>query len=206
VGARDDAVNRQPADRIDTLGLDGGLGFVSNAAKAVMQLSAHVPHDARLLLREDLDAVIDKSRQSWGQAASSATSEAGKGVSSLVTSAVPLAATLTIGAIISTLFASNASIDQTLTQVADATRKVPLPDTRATVDMLSAKLTNSVFMMGAMTAALEIVPAVVATMVDPALQQAAGAAMQRVRDGMGNLPDLSGMLQQLTGGGNRPRH
>lgn len=184
------------ANRIDATFLDGGLGFVSNAADAMMALNDGQPYAARLLLREDLDAVIDKKNASAGQAARRGLRSAGDGALNLVTSPTPLIVTATIGAFVSSLFAANNAIDLSLTAAAEARRGSAIPKGLADPSMLVAKRASSTAFFGAMTATLHALSAATEAFVTPRMQAAARAAVDTMAAAGAALPNLAAWSAQ----------
>lgn len=176
------------ADRIDLSVLDGGLGFASNAANAVMGLNDGQPYAARLLLREDLGNVIAKKTAGTGAAAWQGLKSAGEGALSLITSPTPLAVAATVGAFVGTLFAANSSIDQFGTAAAEAKRGKPIPPELADPTMLVAKRASSTAFFGVMTGTLQVLPAALETFVTPKLQAAARATVNAAGSA---LPDVA---------------
>lgn len=140
------SIHALTADRID-IALDGGLGFVSSAALQFNNLAGKTPgYDARLLLREDLGAVIDKTRSG---VAASAIQVAGSVGAALAQPTVPLAVVATIGVFISQLFAANASI------ATGGPSPDQLPPGDADLVTTTYKRMSSVATMALMTAAIE---------------------------------------------------
>lgn len=139
-------IDRIWSDRIDASVLDGGLGFMSTAAKELLKLGDGVPYDLRLLLRADLDAVIGKVQGNDPPGA-----VAGRVGRALASPAVPLAVVATIGAFISALISANTAIDEH-----GHARLDPLPPDRADMGITVAKRVSGVLAMGLMTAAIEI--------------------------------------------------
>ncbi len=197
---QDGLVKRKPADRVDLTGLDGGLGFVSVATDAYMKLLHDGQnYDTRLLLRQDLPDVIDKSRQSMATAAADAGSAFAGGVKELVSSPVPAAVVATIGTFVSVLFAANASVDQVGTALANAARDTPIPDTMVDPATLTTKRAVSTMLFGTMTATLAVLPAAMEAVVTPALKSAAATAMAGIQVAGAALPDLSHFARELFG-------
>jgi hypothetical protein len=139
------SIDRTWSSRIDATVLDGGLGFVSAGLNQMLKLGAEVPYDTRLLLREDLGAVIGKARHGNDDPPSAA---AGRALRAFASPAVPLAAVATIGAFVSALFAAHAAIDEAMGSDA-------LPPDRLDVGVTQAKRAASVVTIGLMTAAIE---------------------------------------------------
>ncbi len=179
-------------DRIDLTALDGGLGFVSNAADAVMALNDGQPYGARLLLREDLADVIAKKESGAGQAVGQGLRSAAEGAVSLFTSPTPLAISATIGAFVGTLFSCNAMIDTVGTAAAELARGSAIPKDLADPNMLVAKRASSTAFFGVMTGTLKVLPAVLETFVTPRMQAGATAAVNAMMSAGAALPNIAG--------------
>ncbi len=182
---------RKWADRIDATFLDGGLGFVSNGANAVMALNDGQPYEARLLLREDLGDVIDKKNGGAGAKATQGLKSLGEGALSLITSPTPVAISATIGAFVGTLFAANSSIDTVGTAAAELKRGSPIPKELADPTMLVSKRASSTAFFGVMTGTLQVLPAALETFVTPKLQAGAAAAVETMVATGAALPDVA---------------
>jgi hypothetical protein len=196
-GASDGTVPRRLADRIDLIGLDGFGGLFSVGAGKALKLGQGVPYDARMLLRSDLERVVDKTRQSWQQAAADVAGGVGDGVRVAFTSTVPVAVTVTIGLFVTNMLTGNAQIDSSLSELASAARGQPIPADRADMVMLALKRLHSTAVAAALTGAVEVVVPL-ATQLDATLHHAAHAATQRVRDGLNTLPDLGEVWRALS--------
>jgi len=183
-GRGDNSVNRLWADRIDASFIDGGLGMVAAGAKSVMKLSQTVPYDARMLLREDLPEVIDKTRASWGDAFKAMGPAALQGAKSLVTSPVPVAVVATVGLFVSELFAANANIDITGSPASLA------PD-RADAHMLAQKRASSVMLFGVMSGLIEIGV--------PYVAQGGAYTAQKIRQAWQHAPNVMDWAQNTLG-------
>ncbi len=166
-------INRDVSDRTDVQ-IDGGGGFISNGIDKVLKLNPGT-YTQRLVLRDDLKDVIDKTNDSWGKATLDVVSGAARGAKALVTSPVPVAIALTIGGFINTLFASNSAIDRTGSRNAADGNSVNGTfiatgedgtqfnlDEDAPYEMMMAKRASSTAQMGNMTSSIPLV----ATMVD----------------------------------------
>jgi hypothetical protein len=178
------------ADRVDATFLDGGLGFVSNGANAVMALNDGQPYEARLLLREDLGDVIAKKNGGAGAAATQGLKSFGEGALSLIASPTPVAISATIGAFVGTLFAANSSIDTVGTAAAELMRGSAIPKELADPTMLVAKRASSTAFFGVMTGTLAVLPAALETFVTPKLQAGAKAAVDTMIATGAALPDV----------------
>ncbi|MDQ0083793.1 hypothetical protein J2W35_004159 [Variovorax boronicumulans] len=152
-------IDRTLSDRMD-IQIDGLGGFISNSINAVRKLEPGT-YDARLMLREDLGAVVRKTRDSWGAAVKDVALGTAQGAKTLVTSPVPVAIAATIGGFISTLFSANTSIDlhanRNLAQASNAT----IPDDRMHYIAAVQKRASSTAQMGAMSMSIPIVAAMV---------------------------------------------
>ncbi len=186
------------ADRIDATFLDGGLGFVSNAADAVMALNDGQAYPVRLLLREDLDDVLDKKNAGMGEAARQGLRSARQGAMGLVASPTPLIVTATIGAFVSALFAANATIDIAGTAAAEARRGRAIPKDLADPAMLLAKRASSTAFFGVMTGTLHALSAAIENFVTPRMQAAARAAVDKMAAAGAALPEIAGWGAQQT--------
>jgi hypothetical protein len=160
-GRPDGTISRLAADRID-IQIDGIGGFASNAIHQVLMLGPGEDYRSRLLLRGDLDKVIDKSQQTWGQASMDALKGAGQGALGLFSSTGPVAVVGTIAGFISALISSNASIDATSTRAHEQAANATIPPDRMHYQTALAKRASSTSMMGMMTAAIPgvVLPAV----------------------------------------------
>ncbi|GKT26155.1 hypothetical protein AVHM3334_20215 [Acidovorax sp. SUPP3334] len=183
-GRGDHSVDRLWADRIDASFIDGGLGMVAAGAKNVMKLSQTVPYDARMLLREDLPEVIDKTRASWGDSFKAIGPAALQGAKSLVTSPVPVAVVATVGLFVSELFAANANIDLTGSPASLA------PD-RADAHMLAQKRASSVMLFGVMSGLIEIGV--------PYVAQGGAYTAQKIRQAWQQAPNVMTWAQSRLG-------
>lgn len=172
------SIDRLWSDRIDVSLLDGGLGFASAAIKEVLKLGHGAPYDLRLLLRDDLQGVVDKKN---GTVQDSAGAMARRAAGALA-APVPVAVVGVIGAFISALFAANTTIDQYGHSQVD-----PVPADRADPGIMAIKRTSSVVMMGAMTAAIELGA--------PLVAKGAASAWQHLQGT--HLPDIGGWLRGL---------
>lgn len=149
-GVADGSILRLTADRVD-VALDAGLGFAASSYVQFKNLIGGPGFDARMLLRDDLGAVLDKMERSYKDSAI----DMAKGVgNALMSPAVPLAVTATIGYFISHLFAANASIDSAGHSPAGSHGH--LDPSRADWGVMTAKRASSVALMALMTASIEI--------------------------------------------------
>lgn len=183
-GRGDHSVNRAWADRIDATFIDGFGGMLAAGAKNVMKLSQTVPYDARMLLRDDLPEVIDKTQASWGDRIKAMGPSALQGAKSLVTSPVPVAVVATVGLFASELFAANASIDL-------AGSPAELPPDRADAGMLAGKRASSVMLFGLMSGLIEIGA--------PYVAQGGAYAARKIKDGWQQAPNVMAWAQERLG-------
>jgi hypothetical protein len=181
-GRSDGTISRELADRVD-IQIDGLGGFVSNGVKEVLALGPGEAYRSRLLLRGDLDKVIDKSQQSWAEAAKDALRNAGQGARALVTSPIPVVVVGTISVFIEGLFSSNKSIDVTSTRAHEEAANITIPPDRMHYETAVAKRAQSTAMMGMMSAAIPgiVVPAT-ASIVGPAVAGAIDAVTSYLAD------------------------
>lgn len=169
-GVQNSSINRLTADRVDTA-LDGGLGFAASAYVQFRNLTGATGYDARMLLRDDLGAVIDKMQRSYTDSAI----DAAKGVgSALLQPAVPLAVVATIGVFISELFAANSAFDSVGHRPGGSHGH--LPDDRADWGVMTGKRASSVALMALMTATIEIGAPIVGAAAQAATEATVNAA------------------------------
>jgi hypothetical protein len=210
-GVTNSSIDRLTADRVDTA-LDAGLGFAASSYVQFKNLTGGPGFDARMLLRDDLGAVIDKMERSYKDSAIDVAKSVG---TALTSPAVPLAVTATIGYFISHLFAANASIDGSLH--AKGTSHGHLDDSRADWSVMTAKRASSVVSMAIMTATIEIGAPIVGAAAQAATEatvsaagkakekitgaatSAAASAMNFVNASAGQLPNIGGWVAQRLG-------
>jgi hypothetical protein len=206
-GVTDNSILRLTADRVD-VAIDAGLGFAASSYVQFKNLTGATGYDARMLLRDDLGGVIDKMNRSYKDSAI----DMAKGVgNALMSPAVPLAVTATIGFFISELFAANSMIDSAGHSPAGSHGHLP-PD-RADWSVMTGKRASSVALMALMTATIEIGAPIVGAAGQAAAEatvSAAGKAKDKitgmatsaadfVSQAAGQMPDIGAWLAQRLG-------
>ncbi|MGM9491219.1 hypothetical protein [Ideonella sp. YS5] len=206
-GVTNSSISRLTADRVD-VALDAGLGFAAAAAVQYKKLMGVTGYDARMLLRDDLGAVIDKMNRSYTESAIDAAKGAG---AALMSPAVPLAVTATIGFFISELFAANTMIDTAGHMPLGSHGHLP-PD-RADWSVMTGKRASSVALMALMTATIEIGAPIVGAAAQAATEgivAGAGKAKEKIggmatsaasfiNQSAGKLPDIGGWVAHKLG-------
>jgi hypothetical protein len=206
-GVTGGSIDRVIADRVDTA-LDAGLGFAASSYVQFKNLTGGPGFDARMLLRDDLGAVIDKMERSYKDSAIDVAKSVG---AALTSPAVPLAVTATIGLFISELFAANSMIDSAGHSAAGSHGQ--LDPTRADWSVMTGKRASSVALMALMTATIEIGAPIVGAAAQAATEGivssagkakdkitgAATSAMTFVNESAGHLPDIGGWVKQRLG-------
>jgi hypothetical protein len=188
-GVQNSSIDRVLADRVDTA-LDAGLGFAASSYVQFRNLTGATGYNARMLLRDDLGAVLDKMERSYKDSAI----DMAKGVGSALTQpAVPLAVVATIGLFISELIAANSMIDQAGHSPDGSHGHLP-PD-RADWGVITAKRASSVALMALMTATIEIGAPIVgaaAQAASEATKSAAGKAKDKITGAMSSAASFIG--------------
>jgi hypothetical protein len=206
-GVTNGSITRLTADRVD-VGIDAGMGFVASSYVQFQKLTGATGYDARMLLRDDLGAVIDKMERSYMDSAIDAAKGAG---AALMSPAVPLAVTMTIGLFISELFAANSAIDSAGHSPHGS--HAQLDANHADWSVMTAKRASSVALMALMTAAIEIGAPIVGGVAQAATEAtvdaagkakakvtgAATSAMSFISTTAGRMPDIGGWVAQKLG-------
>jgi hypothetical protein len=202
-GVTNGSIQRLTADRVD-VAIDAGMGFAASSYVQFKNMTGGPGYDARMLLRDDLGAVIDKMQRSYKDSAIDVAKSVG---AALTSPAVPLAVTATIGLFISELFAANSMIDSAGHSAGGSHGQLP-PD-RADWSVMTGKRASSVALMALMTATIEIGAPIVGAAAQAATESivsGAGKAKAKltsaadfISQSAGQMPDIGAWLAQRLG-------
>lgn len=153
-------INKNTADSIDVQ-VDGIGGYFSNAANNALN-NGWGEYATRLLTRNDIEAVIKKSKETFVDALKQFPGNVAAGFANLA-SAAPVVMTGVITGYVAALFASNASLGDYFNGMFEKDMNMTMPNGTATVDGLLVQRANSMAMMGAMSFTLPLAVAAVTT-------------------------------------------